>query len=180
MGWMKRPKRRARAPVRALTKQGESPCQADVSPACDRRLLRRGDTRWGAAGGELPVRNDVNSIRPVKGTSLRALCEVRPVAHASWEVLRVQRAGQQDRIRVRKEPVNKRKAAELLAGGWRQNGRKRERGKQGDLPGTERCSWPKCPKSRPAGVRASVVAMKRVTSVEPRDAGKWKRESYDQ
>ena len=35
----------------------------------------------------------------------------------------------------------------------------------------------KGPKSRPAGVRASVVAMKRVMSVEPRDAGKWKRES---
>jgi hypothetical protein len=29
------------------------------------------------------------------------------------------------------------------------------------------------PKSRPAGVRASVVAAKRVTTVEPRDAGKW-------
>jgi len=29
------------------------------------------------------------------------------------------------------------------------------------------------PKSRPAGVRASVVAVKRVTTVEPRDAGKW-------
>jgi hypothetical protein len=35
------------------------------------------------------------------------------------------------------------------------------------------------PKSRPAGVRASVVAMKRVTSVEPRDAGKWKRTDYE-
>jgi hypothetical protein len=31
------------------------------------------------------------------------------------------------------------------------------------------------PKSRPAGVRASVVARKRVTTVEPRDAGKWMR-----
>jgi hypothetical protein len=29
------------------------------------------------------------------------------------------------------------------------------------------------PKSRLAGVRASVVAAKRVTTVEPRDAGKW-------
>ena len=36
------------------------------------------------------------------------------------------------------------------------------------------------PKSRPAGVRASVVAKKRVTTVEPRDAGKWMRESTDQ
>ena len=29
------------------------------------------------------------------------------------------------------------------------------------------------PKSRPAGVRASVVALKRVTTVERRDVGKW-------
>jgi hypothetical protein len=35
----------------------------------------------------------------------------------------------------------------------------------------------KCgPKNRPAGVRASVVAAKRVTTVEPRDAGKWMRD----
>ena len=81
----------ARAPVRALTWRGESPRQAEASPACDRRLLRRGDTGWGAAGGELPVRkerfvktrNKLNSIRPDGGTSLRALSEVRPVAHAS-------------------------------------------------------------------------------------------------
>ena len=33
------------------------------------------------------------------------------------------------------------------------------------------------PKSRPEEVRASVVAAKRVTTVERRDAGKWKRES---
>ena len=32
------------------------------------------------------------------------------------------------------------------------------------------------PKSRPAGVRASVVAAKRVTTVERRDAGKWMRD----
>src|ERR1017187_6399240 len=47
----------ARAPARALTWRGGSPRQAEDSPACDRRLLRRGDTGWGAAGGELPVRN---------------------------------------------------------------------------------------------------------------------------
>jgi hypothetical protein len=32
------------------------------------------------------------------------------------------------------------------------------------------------PKNRPAEVRASVVARKRVTTVERREAGKWKRE----
>src|SRR2546423_5393021 len=36
------------------------------------------------------------------------------------------------------------------------------------------------PKNRPAGVRASIVAMKRVMSVEPRDAGKWKRKDHDE
>jgi len=46
-------------------------------------------------------------------------------------------------------------------GGWGQKGWKRGRDKQGDPPGTERCSWPRGPKSRPGGVRASIVARKR-------------------
>ena len=80
-----------------------------------------------------------------------------------------------------KKTVSDRKAATLPSGGWRQNGRKRKRSKQGDLLGTTRCSWPEeGPKSRPAGVRASITAKKRVTSVEPRDAGKWKRKAYDE
>jgi hypothetical protein len=33
------------------------------------------------------------------------------------------------------------------------------------------------PKSHPAGVRAFVVAVKRLMSVEPRDAGRWTREN---
>ncbi len=33
------------------------------------------------------------------------------------------------------------------------------------------------PKSRPMGVRAFIVAKKRLTSVEPRNAGKWNREN---
>jgi hypothetical protein len=35
------------------------------------------------------------------------------------------------------------------------------------------------PKSRLVGVRASVVARKRVTTVEPRDAGKWMRDATE-
>jgi len=46
-------------------------------------------------------------------------------------------------------------------GGWGQKGWTCGRGKQGDPSGPERCSWPVRPKSRPAGVRASVVARKR-------------------
>jgi hypothetical protein len=150
---------RARAPVRALTWRGESPRQAEDSPACDRRLLRRGDTGWGAAGGELPVRNidsvysrnTVNSIRPDGGTSLRALSEVRPAAQASQDGRgsAVGGAGQRGHVRVLKEKVNRRKAAASPEGGWRQNGRKRKRGKQGDLPGTERRSWPERPEEPP-------------------------------
>ena len=77
--------------------------------------------------------------------------------------------------------MNRRKAAASPEGGWRQNGRKRERRKQGDLPG-DRTEFMAAAARRtgPAGVRASVVARKRVTSVEPRDAGKWKRKADDE
>ena len=75
----------------------------------------------------------------------------------------------------------KEKAANSSAGGWRQNGRKRERSKQGDLPG-HRTAFMAAAARRtgPAGVRASVVARKRLMSVEPRDAGKWKRKANDE
>src|ERR1019366_788290 len=124
----------ARAPARALTWRGGSPRQAEDSPACNRRLLRRGDTGWGAAGGELPVRNldsvysrnTVNSIRPDGGTSLRVLSEVRPAAQASPEGRSPAQggAGQRGGVSVLKESVNRRKAATSPEGGWRQNGRK--------------------------------------------------------
>ena len=125
---------------------------------------------------------NVNSIRPDGGTSLRALSEVRPVAHASRmgkSLADVGGAGQRDNERVLKETVNERKAATSPEGGWRQNGRKCKRGKQGDLSGITRRSWPEGPKNRPTGVRASIVAKKRVTSVEPRDAGRWKDEEQN-
>jgi len=125
---------------------------------------------------------NVNSIRPGGGTSLRALCEVRPVAHAfriGKSLAVAGGAGQQDNERVLKETVSERKAATSPSGGWRQNGRKCKRGKQGDLSGATRRSWPAGPKNRPTGVRASVVAKKRVTSVEPRDAGRWKEEEQN-
>ena len=126
--------------------------------------------------------SNVNSIRPDGGTSLRPLSEVRPVAHASrnGKSLAVTGgAGQRDNERVLKETVSEGKAATSPSGGWRQNGRKCKRGKQGDLSGATRRSWPQGPKNRPTGVRASVVAKKRVTSVEPRDAGKWKEEEQN-
>src|ERR1022692_3008070 len=126
--------------------------------------------------------SNVNSIRPDGGTSLRALSEVRSAAHASRtrkSLAVAGEAGQRDNERVLKETVNERKAATLPSGGWRQNGRKCKRGKQGDLSGATRRSWPQGPKNRPTGVRASVVAKKRVTSVEPRDVGKWKGEEQN-
>jgi transposase-like protein len=77
--------RRPSAPAKASTPRGGSPRQAERSPACNRRLLRRGNTRWEAAGGEPPVGNNVtcltghtvNPIRPRRPASLRALCEAR-------------------------------------------------------------------------------------------------------
>ena len=95
---------------------------------------------------------NVNSIRPDGGTSLRALSEVRSAAHASrtGKSLAVAgEAGQRDNERVLKETVNERKAATSPSGGWRQNGRKCKRGKQGDLPETERRSWPQRPEEPP-------------------------------
>ena len=94
----------------------------------------------------------MNSIRPDGGTSLRALSEVRPVAHASRmgkSLADVGGAGQRDNERVLKETVSERKAATSPSGGWRQNGRKRKRDKPGDLPGTERRSWPQRPEEPP-------------------------------
>ena len=74
---------------------------------------------------------------------------------------------------------NDRKALTDATGGWRQNGRKGSAGKQGspfrDKRGVhaERCKI-RDEAEEPDGMelRASVVAMKRVTTVEPRDAGK--------
>ena len=125
--------------------------------------------------------NIVNSIRPDGGTSLRALSEVRSVAHASrkWKSFAEGGAGERGNERMRKKTVSERKAATSPSGGWRQNGRKCKRGKPGDLLGATRRSWPQGPKNRPTGVRASVVARKRVTSVEPRDAGRWQGEEQN-
>ncbi len=120
-------------------------------------------------------------MRPDDETSLRALCEVPSVAQASiLEDSRNNGKGRRESERVLKETVNEVKATASSEGGWRQNGRKRKRSKQGDLLGSTRCSWlAEGPKSRPAGVRASVVAKKRVMSVEPRDAGRWKGEEQN-
>src|SRR5580658_3695903 len=119
---------------------------------------------------------NINSIRPAGGTSLRVQGEVVPAAQA----FRMRRGtaqsgtGGRDRARGPKKTVKRTKAAPPPVGGWRQNGGKREREKQGDLPGTDGVPGLGGPKSRPAGVRTSVVATKRVTTVERRDAGKWK------
>ena len=56
--WRRAGTARPSAPVKAPIQRGGSPRQAVHSPACDRRLLRRGNTGWGAAGGEPAVRND--------------------------------------------------------------------------------------------------------------------------
>ena len=126
--------------------------------------------------------DNVNSIRPDDGTSLRALSEVRSAAQASLrEDSRSNGKGQRDSEGVLRQTVNDRKATSPSEGGWRQNGRKRERSKQGDLPG-DRTAFMAAAARRtgPTGVRASVTAKKRLMSVEPRDAGRWKRKVYDE
>ena len=54
---------RGSAPESAPGWRGESPLQVNVT--CNRLQLRRGDTGWGAAGGEPLVRTIRNLIRPV-------------------------------------------------------------------------------------------------------------------
>jgi hypothetical protein len=85
-------------------------------------------------------------------------------------------AGDRVSERVLKQTVDERKAAPPPEGGWRRNDGKRECNKQGNLSGSDggQAKREVKAKSRPAGGRASVVAKKRVTTVEPRDAGKWK------
>ena len=125
----------------------------------------------------------MNSIRPDGGTSLLGPCEVRSAAQASrtGKGFALGEAGQRNQARVLRETVNRRKAAASPEGGGRQNGRKRERSKQGDLPGNRTAFMGAVARrTGPAGVRASVVAKKRLTSVEPRGAGKWKRKAYDE
>ena len=60
-----------------------------------------------------------------------------------------------------KEPVNKEKPRTLWGGGWRQNGRKCERGKQGDLPGNRTVFMARVPEEPPGrsqSVRSSEQA----------------------
>ena len=127
--------------------------------------------------------SNVNSIRPDGGTSLRALSEVRTAAPASrtGKDFAEGEVGQRNQGRELRKRVNRRKAAASPEGGWRQNGRKRERSKQGDLS-RHRTEFMAATARRTglAGVRASIVAEKRVMSVEPRDAGKWRRKDHEE
>src|SRR5258706_2588574 len=86
--------------------------------------------------------DNVNSMRPDDETSLRALCEVPSVAQASiLEDSRTNGKGRRESERVLKETVNEVKATASSEGGWRQNGRKRKRRKQGDPPGSTPWLW---------------------------------------
>src|SRR5258706_9597102 len=102
--------------------------------------------------------DNVNSMRPDDETSLQALCEVPSVAQASiLEGSRTNGKGRRESEGVLKETVNEVKATASSEGGWRQNGRKRKRSKQGELLGVNQGSWlPVRPGKRPARVEASV------------------------
>ena len=103
----------------------------------------------------------MNSIRPAGETSLRVLCEVRSEAQASDEGSRVEWDRLAELRPWAEETVNEPKAAASPEGGWRQNGRKCERDKQGDLPDTEwrpRPQRPQEPPGRSQSVRSSCEA----------------------
>ena len=122
-------------------------------------------------------RGNVNSIRQADGTSSSWRCEVRAAAHASERgFLREQErpAEQRPCAEETDEPEKPRRHWSVI--GDRMAGSVGEI-KQGDPLGTDGVQGRAGPKSRPMGVRASVVARKRLTGVEPRDAGKWNREN---
>src|SRR5439155_27242375 len=83
-----------------------------------------------------------------------------PRRTTSWNLLTgVRSTGLRTRAEIKGEP--KQMLGLRRRGGWGQKDWKCERSKQGDPPGPERSSRPQGPKSRWAGVRASIVARKR-------------------
>ena len=77
--------------------------------------------------------------------------------------------------RERGAPLSMSTARTLVVAGMVGAGREGSMGTMRELPETGRCSWPRGPKSRPAAVRALIVAMKRVTTVERRGVGRGKQ-----
>ena len=156
--------------MRESTQWGGSPCQVERLPTCNRRLLRRGNTGWGAAGGEQPVRNKVNKTKtqsePDSARPTGELARVRrsPCADRRGEQsLGIREDDRLERMRSRAEVKGEREQMAWLrwSCGWGQKGWKWRLSKQGDPPGAERSSWSKGPKNRPEEVRAFVVARKR-------------------
>jgi hypothetical protein len=122
-------------------------------------------------GGEQLKENDRSvTMATQKGSrsELDSVCEAgrvcerktKPVTRALGEELKRRTSGQ--------NPDNSWKVGDRTVGRPRTEIRETRRG-QAEFRAREKCG----PKSRPTGVRASVVAGKRVTTVEPRDAGKW-------
>jgi hypothetical protein len=143
------------------------PARRNVHPPENRRLRRRGNTGWGAAGGEQPVRTNVtNNVNPIR---LHRLASLRALLRSPGQDLHGQNslcgrtatgsAGWQTRAEIKRERTERPGLGRWR--GWEQKGWTWVRDKQGDPPGSERGSWPHGPKNRPAGVRASVGALKR-------------------
>ena len=88
----------------------------------------------------------VNSIRQGVVASLLGMCE----AHVPG-----------NNGKVTACPGHAKHGGDATSGGWRRNGGKVHNRKRGDLSVKGRCSWlQESPKSRPAGVRASIGAKK--------------------
>jgi hypothetical protein len=138
-------------------------------------------------GGELPEVNcqsvtrleqsegKVNSIQQVDGMRQSGLREIRAAAQASPEDSCASKKGQRRSERGAKEnsesPERPRRHQSVK--GDRMAGSVSEPSRETHWNQTVFMAYG--PKSRPVGVRAFIVAKKRLTRAEPRNAGRWKR-----
>jgi hypothetical protein len=121
----------------------------------------------------------VNSIQQIDGMRQSCLSEIRDEAQASTTRTLVQA-----------------REANVTASMCRQNSEPAERPRRHQSVNGDRMAgsvselsrethWEQTvfmargPKSRPMGVRAFIVAAKRLTSVEPRNAGRWNAKTHD-
>lgn len=127
-------------------------------------------------GGELPEVNHqseterskylVNSIRPKLEGELSELRRSPHRAHASDTAGMPQGIGSTMCVQTEKSSNLTEKGLADPRGGWSRNDEKRLRDKQGSPTRAEPVFMPPCRRAGREGDRASVVAMKRVTTVE--------------
>jgi hypothetical protein len=151
---------RARAPEKAGRRSGGSPLLCGEEPCGMEPELRRRKAGWRAPERERPDRNTGGPWRAVAVNSIRSAWTGEP--SSDWRSL-------SGRASIRWQPGGPWSSRRWLETEWPEV-LPQESGRPARV---KRSSWRRRPKNRLAGVRASVVAWKRVTTVERRDAGKW-------